>query len=228
MKVLIIEDSQEIVDAVSLCLQIRWPAAEISFAVEGCKALEMLESDFYDIVILDVNLPDKDGFQVLSELREFTDVPVIILTVRNREHDKATGLELGADDYIVKPFNPVDLVARVNALLRRSQTPRDSKGDDFSITCGKLTLHVASQGVQLRGNHVKLSPVEWKLLYLLVSNAERTVNAEEIFQGVWGGERRDTESLRTYIRRLRTKLRDNPPQMILTDHGEGYRFVSPR
>lgn len=227
MKVLIVEDSPEIVDAVSLCLQIRWPDVDIKFVAEGARALESLRSERYDVAILDINLPDLDGFAVLRRLREFSDVPVIMLTVRNREPDKTACFESGADDYIVKPFSPVDLVARISALLRRA-APRTANPDPLHITLGKLELYVASHEVRLRGMPIRLSPLEWKLLYLLAQKADHTVSGPEIMNQVWGAEKPDTDLLRTYIRRLRAKLGDSPPQMILTDHGEGYRFVAPR
>ena len=119
MKVLIIEDNAEVVEAVSLCLQIRWADADVSFAYGGLTGVQMAEAQAYDIVILDINLPGINGFEVLKRIRSFSTVPVIILTVRGWEEDQVEGLELGADDYIVKPFRPRELVSRVNSVLRR-------------------------------------------------------------------------------------------------------------
>ena len=119
MRVLIIEDSAEIVEAISLCLQLQWPEITLSSTDEGTRGVEILESESFDMVLLDISLPDIDGFEVLKRVRSFSNVPVIILTARVREEDKAMGLEMGADDYIVKPFRVSDLVTRVNALLHR-------------------------------------------------------------------------------------------------------------
>ena len=119
LRVLIIEDSEEIVEAIAACLQLRWPHSAVAGAADGMRGIELLKSEPYDLVILDINLPDIDGFEVLNRLRRFIDVPVIMLTVRGEATDRARGLEMGADDYIVKPFNPIELLARVNAVLRR-------------------------------------------------------------------------------------------------------------
>ena len=124
LRVLIIEDSFEVAEAVSLCLQVRWPQTTIEVAPEGTSGLQMLKAENFDIVILDINLPDIDGFEVLRQIRSFSNVPTIILTVREKEEEQVAGLEIGADDYIVKPFRPRDLVARVNAILRRLDSPK--------------------------------------------------------------------------------------------------------
>ena len=226
MKVLVIEDSPEIVEAISLCLQSRWSEVSLQAAAEGAEGVRILESESFDIVILDINLPDIDGFEVLRRIRAFSDVPVIIVSVRGNLGDRAKGLEIGADDYIVKPFSPIDLVSRVRAVLRRAQAPKSAE-EDMTIVQGELTLNLTSHEVRYRNEIIRLTPTEWKLLYLLVKTPGRTVSGEQILQEVWGGEQADSESLRTYIRRLRDKLGDNPPQMILTDRGQGYRFVIP-
>jgi len=226
LKVLIVEDNAEVVEAVSLCLQLRWPEASILIAAEGYKGIEMLEADSVDIVILDINLPDIEGFQVLERVRAFSNVPVIILTVRGREQDQTKGLEIGADDYIVKPFRPRDLVARVNAVLRRSVSPK-APGELPYIIRGKLTLNFTSNEARIGDQTIKLTPTESKLLYVLMENAKSTLSSKNVSQQVWGKDDMNTDPVRTYIRRLRNKLNDNPPQIILTEYGEGYKFVSP-
>jgi two-component system response regulator VicR len=226
LKVLIIEDNAEVVEAVSLCLQLRWPEASILIAAEGHQGVEMLEANSIEIVILDINLPDIDGFQVLERIRLFSNVPVIMLTVRGREEDQTRGLEIGADDYIVKPFRPRDLVARVNAVLRRS-TSHKSLGEVPYIVRGKLSLNFTNNEVQYGEQTIKLTPTESKLLYVLMENAKSTLSSKDVSQHVWGKNNMNTDPVRTYIRRLRNKLNDNPPQIILTEYGEGYKFVSP-
>ena len=226
MKVLIVEDSPEIVEAVSLCLQLRWPEVDISVAPEGGLGLEMLRAEAIDIVLLDINLPDIDGFEVLERVRSFSDVPVVILTVRGRDDDQARGLEMGADDYIVKPFRPRDLVARVNAVLRRSYSPRTAVSQPRIIR-GSLTLNFTSNEASLNDRAIKLTPTEARLLYVLMENTENTLTSERLTREVWGRELENTDALRTYVKRLRGKLQDSPPRILLTDHGEGYKFVYP-
>ncbi len=226
MKVLIIEDSPEIAESTSLCLQIRWPEVEVSVAAEGVKGVEMTKSKAFDLVILDINLPDINGFQVLNQIRSFSRVPIIIVTVRGNEHDQAMGLEMGADDYIVKPFRPRDLIARVNAVLRRTQDFEVAE-EQPRITRGNLTLSLTTDEVLLHGQTIQLTRTEAKILYVLMRNAEKTLDSEELLQKVWSKDYPDSQVLRSYIRKLRDKLNDNPPRIILTERGEGYKFVSP-
>ena len=226
MKALIIEDSIDIVEAVSLCLQLRWPEVTISIATEGAKGIEILKSGPFDIVILDINLPDIDGFKVLRQIHSFSNVPIIILTVREHEDDQTRGLEMGADDYIVKPFRPRDLIARVNAVLRRTRVPEAAAGQT-SVIHGKLTLNLTTNNVQLGEDMVKLTPTECKMLYVLMNNAEQTLSSNEILKEVWGQKHVNTDLVRTNIRRIRDKLKDRPPHIILNQRGGGYRFVTP-
>ena len=226
MNVLLIEDDANVVEAITLCLQIRWPEVTISSSALGLKAVEMIKSISFDIIILDLNLPDIDGFEVLKQVRLFSNVPIIIVTVRGWEEDQAKGLEMGADDYIVKPFKPRDLIARVNSVFRRSLVSEIAE-ESQSIIRGKLTLRLADAEAQLGEEIVKLTPHESKLLYVLMSNAEHTLSSEKIIQEVWRREFVATNVVRTYVRRLRGKLKDKPPQIILNQRGGGYRFVSP-
>ena len=227
MKALIIEDNADVVEAISLCLQIRWPEVDISASALGLNGVEMVRSLSFDIIILDLNLPDIDGLEVLRQIRAFSNIPIVIVTVRGEEDDQAKGLEIGADDYIVKPFRPRDLVARVNAVLRRSRVS-EVAGESQSIVRGKLTLRLADSEAQLGEEMVKLTPNECKLLYVLMNNAERTLSSEKIIEEVWGKASTDTDAVRTYVGRLRDKLNDKPSQMILNERGGGYRFVSPK
>ena len=226
MKALIIEDHADVVEAVSLCLQLRWPEVIIFKAVEGDRGIEILRAESFDIVILDLNLPDIDGLDLLIEIRSFSNVPVIILTVRGKEDDQARGLEIGADDYIVKPFRARDLVARVNAVLRRSQVSQVTV-ERSSLARGNLILDLTANSVQLGEEVIKLTPTEVKVLNVLMSNAEHTLGSERILREVWGDKYINTDLLRTHIRRIRQKLKDKPPQIILNQRGGGYRFVSP-
>lgn len=225
MRVLVIEDSAEVVESVSLCFQMRWPDVSVATAADGARGIEVLESEPFDIVILDINLPDIDGFELLKRIRSFSAVPVICLTVRGREVDKARGLEMGADDYIVKPFSPIDLLARVTAVLRRIRMPVTT-GEQPFLTRGKLSLNLTTSEATVGEKKVHLTPTESRLLYILMKSAGRTLESHKILQQIWGEGCTDTDSLRTYVRRLRKKLGDDPPQMILSQRGQGYRFVA--
>ncbi|MFH1382652.1 MAG: response regulator transcription factor [Chloroflexota bacterium] len=226
MKALIVEDNADVVEAVSLCLQLRWPDIDIAVAEVGVQGVEIARARPLDIVILDINLPDIDGFEVLRRVRTFSTVPTIILTVRGKEEDQARGLEMGADDYIVKPFRPRDFIARVTAVLRRSTKPPESTTEP-SIARGTLEFNLRTNEARLKNDIVRLTPTEGRLLYALMRSPEETISNQRLLQEVWGREDVTADTLRTRIRRLRDKLNDNPNRIILTERGEGYRFVSP-
>lgn len=213
--------------AISTCLQLRWPDSNVLSVGEGKKGIELVETESPDVVLLDIGLPDIDGFEVLRQIRFFSDVPILIETVEDQESQRVRGLELGADDYIVKPFSYMELLARVKAVLRRSQM-LEFKGGEDKFASGNLTIDFATREVRLRGEVVKLTPTEYNLLYALVRSRGQVVTQRKLMQQVWGKDYiEDTDYLRAYIRRLRDKLQDDPPRMILTKHGLGYRFVSP-
>jgi two-component system KDP operon response regulator KdpE len=224
LRILIIEDSYEVADAVSICFQVRWPEATIVIAPEGHKGLELWQSGNFDVVILDINLPDISGFEVLKQARTFSNVPTIALTVRGREEELTHGLELGADDYIVKPFRPMELAARVNAVLRRTSSSEPPK-ETTLIARGKLILDLADDKVHIGDKTATLTQTESRLLHILMEKSEETISSEMLSRAIWGESNSDTGTLRTYIRRLRDKLNDHPPQIILTEHGEGYRLA---
>ncbi|MFC2009791.1 response regulator transcription factor [Chloroflexota bacterium] len=226
MKVLVIEDDAEVAEAVSICLQVRWPEVAVSIALEGTEGVELLQADSFDIVILDLNLPDIDGFEALRQVRVFSKVPIIILTVRGGERDQAMGLEIGADDYIIKPFTPRNLVARVNAVLRRTSIS-EVMVKEPSIVRGRLILNLPSNEVQLGETTIKLTTNECKLLYILMDDVDHTFSTEEISEAMWGKEHPHADTIKTYIQRIRNKLNDRPSRIILNQHGSGYRFISP-
>jgi DNA-binding response OmpR family regulator len=229
LKVVVVDDSPEIIEVVSLCFQLRWSGANLISASNGAQGLELIEAENPDIVILDIGLPDMDGFEVLREIRRFTQVPVIMLTVRSEDTDIAKGLELGADDYIIKPFSHIELVARVQAVLRRVQgTPVSNEERPF--ISGKLSVDFASNEVKLDEKPVKLTSTEYKLLYLLIRNEGHLVSHENLLTKVWGESYVDARDLlRVHIQHLRQKLGDSveTPSIIVTEHGMGYKFVRP-
>jgi DNA-binding response OmpR family regulator len=229
MKILVIEDSPQIIEAISLCFELRWPEISVVSATTGNKGLEMVEVESPDIVILDLGLPDIDGFSVLHDIRSFSDVPTIILTIRGNEIDKVKGLELGADDYIVKPFNHAELLARVKAVLRRTTMPQLKDAEEVIIN-PELKIDFATPCVYRKDEAVKLTPIEANLLYQLVRNEGKTLRHRYLLERIWGDEYSDaTEYLKVYIQRLRNKLEDDPsqPNMLTTERGLGYRFIKP-
>ncbi len=198
-------------------------------ASNGLQAIDKVREDLPDLVLLDVMMPEMDGFEALSIIRETSVVPVIMLTVRDDEDDIVKGLSLGADDYITKPFSPRELSGRIQAVLRRvemdSPGPSGSsliKVDDY------LQINFNRRVVVVNGKEIKLRPTEYRLLYHLVNNAGRTLTHEMILSKVWGYEYRDeSQYVRLYITYLRQKIEPDPgnPKYILTERGVGYSFV---
>jgi len=229
MKIVVVDDAPEIMEVVSLCFQLRWPGTEVLSAGDGAQGLKLIEAERPDLVILDVGLPDMDGFQVMREVRRFSQVPVIMLTVRGEDTDVARGLELGADDYVTKPFSHVELMARVQAVLRRVQG-LSVGGEEHPFVSGKLWIDFASNEVRIDGEPVKLTATEYKLLRQLVRSQGRLLPHEALLVKVWGDEYRDARDLlRVHIQHLRQKLGDSisSPSIIVTEHGMGYKFVPP-
>jgi two-component system, OmpR family, response regulator VicR len=226
MKVLIIEDEKSIIDAVTVALEFRWPEAGAVAGSTGKKGISLARQEHPDIILLDLNLPDISGFEVLKEIRRFSAVPVIILTVRSDDEDVMRGLEAGADDYIIKPFNYMTLLARIKAVLRRTETIPYAGQHNKSVNA-RLKIDFVNQKVTVDNRQVKLTPVEYQLLALLVKNQDQVVPYDRITDEVWGkGYSGDTENIRINIRRLRNKLHDNPPNMILNQRGSGYMLKS--
>jgi len=229
MKVLVIEDDPGIIEVVSLCFQLRWSGTTVVSAANGHKGIELVENESPDVVILDIGLPDMDGYQVLKEIRRFADVPVLMLTVRGEDTDVAKGLELGADDYITKPFSHIELIARVQAVLRRSQGLAVTD-EERPFTSGKLSVDFNRNEVLINGKSIKLTSTERKLLYYLIRNEGRILSHESLLTKVWGDTYVDARDLlRVHIQHLRQKLEDSAesPIIIVTEHGIGYKFIRP-
>ena len=228
MRILIVDDEPDVIESVRLGLTLQWRDVEVVGVPDGEQALDEVERKPVDIVLLDIGLPGRDGFDVLAELRRFSDVPVLMLTARDDAMDKVRGLELGADDYITKPFNHLELMARVRAVLRRHEMPAPpSRAPSFRS--GELEVDFARQEVRLAGQPVELTPTEYKLLYHLVRNAGHVLQHGTLLAKVWGRDYVDeTDYIRVYIRRLRDKLGDDPehPRFIQTVRRLGYRFLA--
>jgi two-component system KDP operon response regulator KdpE len=226
MKVLVVDDAAEVIEAVTISFTLQWRETEVIGADNGETALDLVEQEHPDVVLLDIAMPGMNGFEVLREIRAFSDVPVIMLTAKDDVLDKVKGLELGADDYVTKPFDHLELLARVKALLRRLDMPQPTSRAP-SFHSGDLTVDFAAQEVRVRGEVVPLTATEYKLLYHLVRNAGHVLRHETLLAKVWGREYVDElDYLRVYIRRLRRKLEPDPerPRHILTERGLGYRF----
>lgn len=224
MKALIIEDDQSIIDAVHMAFEFRWPDAILISAKTGRRGIDLAVAELPDIVILDLNLPDINGFEVLKEIRTVSTLPVIILTVRSEDEDMMKGLELGADDYIIKPFNYLTLLARVKAVLRRTKM-LPFKGSFNNPVSSRISIDFVNQKVKVDNRPVKLTPMEYKMLVILIKNKNRLVSYKKLMSEIWNRSfKRDTRNIRLGIRRLREKLKDVPPQMILNKRGSGYIF----
>lgn len=229
MKILLIDDDDNLREAVNISLELQWSEAEILTAPDGEKGLDLFFEHDPDLVLLDLTMPGLNGFEVLRQIRRVTNTPVIMLTARGEEADKVRGLELGADDYVTKPFGHLELLARMRAVLRRIGA-RPSSGGAAPVTIGNLTIDFATRQVTKDGKPIRLTPTEMNLLYQLVRNAGRVLPHQMLLQKVWGDAYRDeTEYLKVYVNRLRQKLEDDPshPRYLLTERGVGYRFARP-
>lgn len=230
MKVLLIDDEPDICEVITISFNLRWPDGVVLSANTGKKGIELTRKESPDVIILDIGLPDMDGFQVCEQLREITDAPIMILTARNSEIDKVKGLEIGADDYLTKPFSHLEMLARVRAILRRHRSPTVGEAEP-PYQKGNLYIDFGAREIRVDGELIKLPPIEYSLLYHLVKNANRVVLHKTILAKVWGREYVDQiDYLKVHIQRLRAKLESDPqhPQMILTERGIGYKFVEPQ
>ncbi len=227
-RILVVDDEPRMIRFIRMNLELEgYTAFE---ANDGVRALQQVRDTLPDLVILDVMMPELDGFETLRALREFSSVPVIMLTARAEEDDRVRGLELGADDYVTKPFSPRELVSRVKAVLRRTESPAPAQKAAIKVD-DRLQIDFDRREILVDGKQVKLRPTEFRLLYHLVSNAGWVVPHDQLMAKVWGYEYRDeTHYLRLYINYLRQKLELDPahPKYILTERGVGYRFVDYR
>ncbi len=222
--ILVVDDEPRLIGFIRMNLELE--DHQVIEAHNGLEALEALRKQLPDMVLLDVMMPELDGFETLRMLREFSDIPVIMLTAKGEENDKVLGLELGADDYITKPFGPRELSSRIKALFRRLEKP--STEEAILRVDDRLSVDFNQRQVIVDGATVKLRPTEYRLLYHLIRNAGWTVPHDQILQKVWGYEYRDeAHYVRLYVNYLREKIEEDPskPQYIITERGVGYRFI---
>ncbi|MGE5591931.1 MAG: response regulator [Bacillota bacterium] len=226
-RVLVVDDEPALVELVAFNL--RKAGFDVNTAADGAAALEAVRAWDPQLVVLDLMLPGLDGFEVCRELRKWSAVPVLMLTARKEEVDRVVGLEIGADDYLTKPFSPRELVARVRALLRRVRLDRESGGGGV-LESGPLRIDLERHEVAVEGRPVDLTPTEFRLLSQLAQHPGRVYSREDLLRVIWGEDFfGDERTVDVHVRHLREKVEPDParPQLILTVRGVGYRF-SPR
>ncbi len=223
-RILIVDDDLNITKFLRSNLEAK--GYEVVVAMDGVEALRIFEKDLPDLVVLDITMPKMDGFEVCRRLREWAKTPIIVLSARVSEGDKVKCLDLGADDYITRPFGALELIARVNAPLRRSEVGEGQLAQP-SFTSGDLTVNFAKRQVTVAGKEIELTPTEYNLLQEFVLNSDKVLTHAYLLNKVWGPEyRKEKEYLHVFTRRLRRKLEADPadPKHIMTVHGVGYQF----
>lgn len=226
MKFLIIEDDKTIIDSISLIFQLSWPETKLISTPLGQKGIELAETEHPDVVILDLGLPDISGYEVLKQIRLFSAVPVIILTVRSEEVDIVRGLEGGADDYIVKPFRQLELLSRIRCVTRRQERVAQEK----PLEIGQFYFNPSTWQLVIGEREISVTRTEGSIFYHLLQNAGRVVTHSDLAEALWGVDYPDAaDCLRVHIRRLRVKIEEDPrqPQIILTKPGVGYLLAKP-
>ena len=224
-RILVVDDEPRMIGFIRMNLEL--DGHQVIEAHNGMEALDAIRTQLPDVVLLDVMMPELDGFETLRMLREFSDIPVIMLTAKGEENDKVYGLELGADDYVTKPFGPRELSSRIKAVLRRVKTP--STEEAILDIDDRLQVDFNQREVIVNGERIKLRPTEYRLLYHLIENAGWTVPHDQLLAKVWGYEYRDeAHYVRLYVNYLRDKIEEDPsnPKYILTERGVGYRFYN--
>jgi DNA-binding response OmpR family regulator len=227
--ILVVDDEERMVRFIRLNLE--HDGFIVVPAYRGMQALDEIRKEMPDLVLLDVMMPDMDGFEVLKLIRENGSAPVIMLTAKGEEDDRVRGLELGADDYITKPFSPRELVSRVKAVLRRTEAANPAARSEIIVVDERFKIDFGRREVWIDNELVKLRPTEYRLLYHLVQNAGWVMTYDQLLTKVWGYEYRDeAHYVRLYVNYLRQKLEKDPanPRYILTERGVGYRFVDYR
>ncbi|WP_332664156.1 response regulator transcription factor [Aeromicrobium sp.] len=220
--VLVVDDDPAILRTLSINLRAR--DYDVETAADGRSALQIVDERMPDVVILDLGLPDLDGVEVLKRLRAYTQVPVVVLSARHESDDKVEALDEGADDYVTKPFDMEELLARVRAAIRRS----GSEGAPLVVESGDVRLDITERTATRAGKDVRLTPTEWHIVEVLARREGRLVRQTELLREVWGpAYDRETNYLRVYLAQIRRKLETDPsrPRIFITDPGIGYRMV---
>lgn len=224
-KVLVVDDEKLIVKGIRFSLE--QDDMEVDCAYDGEEALKLAKENTYDMILLDVMLPKMDGFEVCQQIREFSNMPIVMLTAKGDDMDKILGLEYGADDYITKPFNILEVKARIKAIMRRTSVAASKKEDSKVIEVGDLKLDCESRRLFILGKEVNLTAKEFDLLELLVNNPNKVYSRENLLNLVWGYEYPgDVRTVDVHVRRLREKIESNPsePKYVHTKWGVGYYY----
>jgi len=224
-RVLVVDDEKLIVKGIRFSLE--QDGMQVDCAYDGEEAIEMTRRTEYDMMLLDVMLPKHDGFEVMQTVREFSEVPIIMLTAKGGDMDKILGLEYGADDYITKPFNILEVKARIKAILRRNQkNHQKNRAEDHMITAGDLKLDTEGRRVFAGGKEINLTAKEFDIMELLVTNPNKVFSREKLLSMIWGKESGDVRTVDVHVRRLREKVEPSPsePRYVHTKWGVGYYF----
>ena len=224
-KVLVVDDEKLIVKGIRFSLE--QDGMEVDCAYDGEEALNMAKANEYDMILLDIMLPKMDGFEVCQAIREFSDMPIVMLTAKGDDMDKILGLDYGADDYITKPFNILEVKARIKAIMRRTAGPREKKEVSSIVEKGDLRLYCDSRRLFISGREVNLTAKEFDLLELLVKNENKVYSRENLLGLVWGKDYPgDVRTVDVHVRRLREKIETNPsePKYVHTKWGVGYYY----
>lgn len=224
-KVLVVDDEKLIVKGIRFSLE--QDGMEVDCAYDGEEAFNLAKENQYDMILLDIMLPKMDGFEVCQAIREFSDVPIIMLTAKGDDMDKILGLEYGADDYITKPFNILEVKARIKAIMRRTSPAKPKAVDDSVIEKGDLKLDCESRRLFILGNEINLTAREFELLELMVKNENKVYSRENLLTMVWGQDYPgDVRTVDVHVRRLREKIEVNPsePKYVHTKWGVGYYY----
>ncbi len=224
-RVLVVDDEKLIVKGIKFSLE--QEGLLVDCAYDGEEAVAAAKATSYDVILLDLMLPKLSGFEVCQQIREFSDVPIVMLTAKSEDIDKIMGLEYGADDYITKPFNILEVKARIKAILRRSRKQADAVAEENRLVAGEISLERDGRRVFLHGNEINLTAKEFDLLELLMTNPNKVYSRENLLNIVWGYEYPgDVRTVDVHVRRLREKIEQNPsePDYIHTKWGVGYFF----
>lgn len=228
MKILLIEDNPEVIEIMTLALETKWFEVSLISTLYGEEGVELAKKELPDIVILDLMLPDVNGFQVLQRIRSFSDVLLVILTAKGEEDNRIRGLQEGADDYIVKPFSASELVARMKSLIRRREITKTMAGVAAKPTSRQLSIDFENETATVGGQLLRMGPNHYKLFHILVTNKGVAISKQEFLKKVFPEhDENDTRIVDVYINKLREQLEEYPnnPKIIIDDGTTGYKFV---
>lgn len=226
--ILVAEDDKAIRDSIGIYL--KNSSYDVLYASDGNEAIEKFRTNKIDLIIMDLMMPNMSGEEAILKLREISYVPIIILSAKSEDYDKVIGLNIGADDYITKPFNPLELMARVNSNIRRFyQYKEESSSQSKLIQIGEIKLNTYEKTVYVNDNKVELTSIEYKILELLMKNPNRVFSIEEIYEIVWNEPAIEAKTVTVHIRRIREKIEVDPkkPMYLKVAWGLGYKFVEP-